>query len=283
MLRVAGIQMACGEEKEENLSRALELAETALDRGAKILCFQECFHIPWIPLASDSDRFSYAEPIPGEATERVGELTKRYGAVAICPVFEREMPGVYYNSAAVIGPEGTLLGKYRKNHIPQIPNYEEKFYFRPGDLGYPVFPTGFATLGIQICWDNFFPEGSRILALKGAELILAPTATSTLAAIPKWEKMIASHAIANGIFVFRINRVGREGKIAFYGRSFCVDPHGEFLCEPSGQGDGAIFADIDLGMVREARETWAFFRDRRPEIYGELAGKTVAVNGDDQE
>jgi N-carbamoylputrescine amidase len=175
------------------------------------------------------------------------------------------------------------LGKYRKNHIPQIPNYEEKFYFRPGDLGYPVFPTGFATLGIQICWDNFFPEGSRILALRGAELILAPTATSTLAAIPKWEKMIASHAIANGIFVFRINRVGREGKIAFYGRSFCADPHGEFLCEPSGQGDGAIFADIDLGMVREARETWAFFRDRRPEIYGELAGKTVAVNGDDQE
>jgi N-carbamoylputrescine amidase len=263
--------MACREEKEENLKRALELAETALDRGAKILCFQECFPIPWIPSASDSNRFSYAEPIPGEATERIGELAKRYGVVAICPLFERQMAGRYYNSAAVIGPDGALLGKYRKNHIPQMLNYEEKFYFRPGDLGFPVFATEFATLGIQICWDNFFPEGSRILALKGAEIIFAPTATSVPAAIPKWEKVMAANAIANGVFIFRINRVGKEGNITFYGRSFGLDPHGEFLCEPSGQADGAILAEIDVEMVRETRERWAFFRDRRPEIYGELA------------
>jgi N-carbamoylputrescine amidase len=271
MLLVAGIQMACQESKEENLQRALELAETALDRGVKILCFQECFHLPWIPSASDSDRFSYAEPIPGETTERVGDLIKKYGAVAICPLFEREMPGTYYNCAAVIGPEGMVSGKYRKNHIPQMPNYEEKFYFRPGDLGFPVFATEFATLGIQICWDNFFPEGSRILALQGAEIVFAPTATSSPAAIPKWEKVIAANAAANGIFIFRINRVGKEGSIGFYGRSFCVDPHGEFLGEPSGQGDGAILAEIDLAMIQETRESWAFFRDRRPEIYGKLA------------
>jgi predicted amidohydrolase len=271
MLQVAGIQMACGEEKEENLFRALELAEAALQRGAKVLCFQECFQTPWFPSASDAGRFSYAETIPGETTERVGELTRQYGAVAVCPLFEKQMSGVYYNSAAIIGSEGTVIGTYRKNHIPQMPNYEEKYYFRPGDLGFPVFPTEFATLGIQICWDNYFPEGSRILALKGAELILAPTATSTLAAASKWEKMIAANAIANGLFVFRVNRVGKEDDITFYGKSFCVDPHGELLSEPSGPGDGAILTEIDLTLIREARESWAFLRDRRPGIYGELA------------
>ena len=271
MLRIAGIQMACGERQEENLNRALSLAETALEREAKILCFQECFQTPWVPASSDNGRFSYAETIPGETTERIGELAKRYGATAICPLFEKEMPGVYYNSAAVIGPDGALLGKYRKNHIPQMSNYEEKYYFRPGDLGFPVFATEFATLGIQICWDNYFPEGSRILALKGAELIFAPTATSTLGAAPKWEKVIAANAIANEVFIFRVNRVGKEGNIAFYGRSFCVDPHGEFLCEPSGQGDGAILVEVDLNLIRETRESWAFFRDRRPGIYGELS------------
>jgi N-carbamoylputrescine amidase len=270
MVLVAGIQMACGANKEENLRRALELSRTALDRGAKIVCFQECFHIPWVPSAADNDRFSYAEPIPGETTERVGELAKEYGAVAICPLFEKEMAGTYYNSAAVIGPQGELLGKYRKNHIPQMPNYEEKYYFRPGNLGFPVFPTQFAALGIQICWDNLFPEGSRILALKGAEIIFAPTATSARGAVGRWEKVIAANAIANGVFIFRINRVGKEGTLSFYGRSFCVDPYGELLSDPSGQGDGAVLVEIDLGMIREARESWTFFRDRRPEIYGEI-------------
>jgi beta-ureidopropionase len=273
MLRIAGIQMGCGEDREENVKRALALAEAALDRGAQVLCFQECFPIPWIPLTADGSLFSYGETIPGETTERIGELIKRYKAVAICPLFERQMPGVYYNSAAVMGPDGELVGKYRKNHIPQMPNYEEKFYFRPGDLGFPVFQTEFGTLGVQICWDNFFPEGSRILTLKGAEVIFAPTATSSPAAIPKWEKIISSNAIANGIFIFRVNRVGKEGDISFYGRSFCVDPHGEFMCEPSGQGDGATLVDIDMGMIQETRENWAFFRDRRPEIYGEVSQK----------
>ncbi|MDH7500009.1 MAG: nitrilase-related carbon-nitrogen hydrolase [candidate division NC10 bacterium] len=270
MMRIGGIQMACQEDKEQNMRRALELAEAALDRGVQVLCFQECFHIPWVPSVCDIQRFSYAEPIPGETTERVGELAKRYGAVIICPLFERQTPGSYYNAAAVIGPDGQLLGRYRKNHIPQMPNYEEKFYFRPGDSGFPVFRAGLATLGVQICWDNFFPEGSRILALKGAEIIFAPTATSAPAAIPKWERVMAANAISNGVFLFRINRVGQEGNLHFYGRSFCLDPFGEFLVEPSGGGDGAILAEIHLEMIREARESWAFFRDRRPEIYGEL-------------
>jgi len=273
MIRIAGIQMACKQDRGENVNRALELAEAALDRGARILCFQECFHIPWVPSVCHSDRFSYAEPIPGETTERIGELAKRYEAVAICPLFERQTPGIYYNSAAVIGQDGALLGKYRKNHIPQMANYEEKFYFRPGDSGFPVFETGLATLGIQICWDNFFPEGSRILALKGAEIIFAPTATSAAAAIPKWEMVMAANAISNGLFIFRINRVGKEGGLHFYGRSFCVNPYGEFLNEPSGVADGAVLAEIDLEMIREARESWAFFRDRRPEIYEELLAK----------
>jgi N-carbamoylputrescine amidase len=170
----------------------------------------------------------------------------------------------------VIDANGHLLGMYRKNHIPDLPNYQEKYYFRPGNLGFPVFKTRYATLGVQTCWDNFFPEGARTLALKGAELLICPTACSTGTGAPKWDRAIAAHAVYNSLYAFRVNRIGAEGPMSFYGRSFCVDPHGDFVTEPAGAIEGVVLADLDLDRIGLVRSDWTFLKDRRPEIYGEL-------------
>ncbi|MBI4413649.1 MAG: acyltransferase [candidate division NC10 bacterium] len=271
VVTVAGIQMPGGPEVERNVERSLALATIAADRGAKLLCFAECFAWPWFPAAADSSQTRLAQPIPGPAVEALQDFAKRREVVLVVPVFERAMDGLYYNAAAVIDADGTLLGRYRKTHIPELPNYQEKFYFTPGDLGFPVFPTRYARVGVQICWDNFFPEGSRILALKGAEIICAPTAASLPAGAAKWERAIAANAQANGCFILRVNRIGQEPRMGFYGRSFAVDPGGEFVAEPSGANEGVILADLDLDRIAEIRETWTFFRERRPGLYGELA------------
>jgi len=270
VLTVAGIQIACGKDKRENLEKALYLAGIAAERGAKVICFPECFGLPWFPAVADPKNFRLAEKVPGETTGPLQEFARKNETVVIAPIYEEDLDGIYYNTAVIIDADGEIHGKYRKNHIPQLDNYQEKFYFKPGDLGFPVFKTKYATIGVQICWDNFFPEGSRILALKGAEIIFAPTATSILASHGKWEKAIAANAIANGLFVFRVNRVGAEEKLSFYGKSFCVDPNGDFMVEPAGAAEGAILADIDLERVKAVREIWTFLRDRRSGIYGEL-------------
>jgi len=191
----------------------------------------------------DKKHFSFAEMVDGPSIKPMQELARRYNVVLICPIFEKG-EDAFYNSAVVIDAGGEILGSYRKAHIPQIPLWEEKFYFLPGNLGFPVFQTKFAIIGIQICWDNFFPEGSRILALKGAQIIFSPTAAA-FASQEKWETVISSNAISNGVYIFRVNRVGSEEKQDFYGRSFCVSPEGELLDKPTGMKEGIALIEIN--------------------------------------
>jgi N-carbamoylputrescine amidase len=190
--------------------------------------------------------------------------------VLVAPIFEAGDDAGHYNTSLVIDASGAILGTYRKNHIPDLPNYQERFYFRPGNLGFPVFRTRFTTIGVQICWDNFFPEGARALALKGAQILFCPTACSTPGGVPRWERAIMGHAVYNCLYAMRVNRVGTEGTMTFHGRSFCVDPNGDFITEPAGADEGVVLADLDLDRVARVREDWTHLQDRRPEIYKDL-------------
>ncbi len=270
MIKLAGIQISCSEEKERNIEKAIQFAKIAIEKGAHILCFQELFSTHWFPREMDKRHFLLAETMEGPTILRMKRLAKEFEVVLICPIFEEGEEGRYYNSAVVIDADGETLGCYRKIHIPQIPLWEEKFYFSPGNLGFPVFKTKFAVIGVQICWDNFFPEGSRILALKGAQIIFSPTAAA-FASQRKWETMISSHAISNGLYMFRVNRVGSEEKQDFYGRSFCVSPEGEFLDKPTGMKEAIALIEIDLKKIEKVRREWPFFKDRRPEVYQEIS------------
>jgi len=274
LVKIAGIQFSCIKNKEKNIKKAIDLSSMAAEKGAKIICFQELFNTHWFPKDSDTKNFDLAEEITGETIKIFSKKAEELSIVIICPIFEKDINGVYYNSAVVINNNGEILGKYRKAHIPQIPLWEEKFYFKLGDLGFPVFKTDYATIGIQICWDNFFPEGSRILALKGAEIIFSPTAAA-FASHERWEKMICGNAIANNLFILRINRVGSEEKQDFYGKSFCVDPNGDLIAGPTGLNDSVLLADINLNMIRDFRDKWGFFRDRREKIYSEIVGVDI--------
>ncbi len=272
-IKIAGIQMACGEEKKKNLEKAIGLIELAAERGAKLVCLQELFNTDWFPKEVNSTSFRLAEPVDGEAVSTLRELAKRTGTLIVAPFFEEE-GGKYYNSAAVIENDGELIGVYRKVHVPQIPLYEEGHYFAAGDE-FPVFKTSLGTIGIQICWDNFYPEGARLLALKGAELILSPTAAA-FASQERWKTVIAANAITNGLYVLRVNRVGKEEKHQFYGQSFCVDPMGEVMGEPSGTGDGIYEVEVDLSVVHRVRKDYPYLKLRREDVYGPLiAGKKL--------
>jgi N-carbamoylputrescine amidase len=269
LLTVAGIQLACGQDREENFGKALDLARVAVERGAKIVCFAECFAWPWFPRRGVEAHRALAEPIPGPMTKALQMLAEETRAVLVAPMFEAAEDG-QYNTSVVIDTTGHILGLYRKNHIPDLPNYQERFYFRPGNLGFPVFKTRYATIGVQTCWDNFFPEGARILGLKGAQILLCPTACSSPASTAKWERAIAGHAVYNSVYAFRVNRIGTEGTMTFYGKSFCVDPNGEYVTEPAGAIEGVVLADLDLDRIKLVREDWTFYLDRRPGIYKEL-------------
>jgi N-carbamoylputrescine amidase len=269
MLKIAGIQMSCVTDKKKNLEKAQYLANIAVEGGAQIICFQELFTTRWFPVDIRRENFNLAEEVPGPTTEIMQEMAKKSEAVFILPLFEKDPRGLYFNAAVVIDADGQIVGKYRKVHIPQIPLWEEKAYFHPGDLGFPVFGTRYGRLGVQICWDNFFPEGSRILALKGAQVIFSPTAAA-LDSHPKWEKMICAHAAASGVYIFRVNRVGKEAKQNFYGKSFCATPEGDLVDQPSGEHEGVVMANIDLLEIERTRRVWTFLRDRRPDLYGEL-------------
>jgi len=269
MLKIAGIQMHCLPEKKKNLEKALLLAQMAAERGAKIICFQELFTTHWFPRDISPENFKLAEEVPGPTTEAMQAIAQRMEVAMVLPLFEKDPRGLHFNTAVVLDANGEILGKYRKVHVPQIPLWEEKAYFHPGDLGFPVFGTRYARLGVQICWDNFFPEGSRILALKGAQLILSPTAAA-FASQQKWEKVICGNAATSGVFIFRVNRVGSEGKQNFYGKSFCASPEGELEDQPSGAREGVVIAQIDLREIERTRRVWTFWQDRRPEVYEEL-------------
>ena len=272
MIKVAGVQMFCSEEKERNVDKAVRLAQITAEKGAQIICFQELFSTHWFPKEMDRKHFTLAENLKGPSLGRMREVARTHEIALVCPFFEEGEEGGFYNTAVVFDAGGEMLGRYRKIHVPQIPLWEEKYYFAPGNLGFPVFHTRFAAIGIQVCWDNFFPEGSRILALKGAQIIFSPTAAA-FASQKRWETVISGNAISNGVFVFRVNRVGSEEKQDFYGKSFCVSPEGEMVDRPTGMKEGIALVEMDLGDVERVRREWSFFKDRRPETYGEILGE----------
>ena len=269
--------MAPGKIREMMLEAHVPLIEEAAEKGVQVLCFQEVFTQPYFCPSQDAKWYAAAEYIPdGDTTQLMREYAKKHRMVIVVPIYEEEMPGLYYNTAAVIDADGSYLGKYRKTHIPQVaPGFYEKFFFKPGDLGYPVFDTAYVKLGVYICYDRHFPEGWRALALGGADYIVNPSATVAGLSKYLWELEQPASAAANGVFIGAINRVGREAPWAeqmgeFYGSSYIVNPRGQIEAQASGGDDELLVHEIDLDMIREVRNTWQFFRDRRPESYGPL-------------
>ena len=247
--------------------------EEAGRQGVQILCLQEIFNTPYFCPGQDMKWYESAESVPGPTTEKMQVLAKKHNMVIIVPIYEKEQAGVLYNTAAVIDADGTYLGKYRKNHIPHTTGFWEKFFFKPGNLGYPVFQTKYAKVGVYICYDRHFPDGARALGLNGAEIVYNPSATVAGLSEYLWKLEQPAHAAANGYFMGCINRVGEEkpwnlGK--FYGQSYFVNPRGQIFSEASRDDDELLVAEFDFDMIDEVRSTWQFFRDRRPETYGRL-------------
>ena len=260
--------------KEAALAAHIPFIEEAAKKGVQVLCLQEIFNGPYFCPGQAVRWYEAAESVPGPTTAIMSEYAKKYSMVMVVPVYEREQAGVYYNTAAVIDADGKYLGKYRKNHIPQVnPGFYEKFYFRPGNLGYPVFETAYAKVGVYICYDRHFPEGARALGLNGAEIVMNPSATVAGLSQYLWKIEQPAHAVANGYYVGAINRVGTEApwKIGkFYGSSYFVDPRGNFLATASEDKSELITAELNLDVIEEVRQIWQFYRDRRPETYESL-------------
>jgi beta-ureidopropionase len=251
----------------------LPMIHDAGKQGVQILCLQEIFNGPYFCPGQDKRWYDAAEPVPGPTVEKLRPIAAQYKMAMVVPLYEREMAGVYYNTAAVIDADGTYLGKYRKNHIPQTSGFWEKYFFRPGNLGYPTFQTRYAKIGVYICYDRHFPEGARALGLNGAEIVYNPSATVAGLSQYLWKLEQPAHAVANGYFVGAINRVGTEapwniGK--FYGNSYFVDPRGQILNCASEDKDELVVSELNLDVIEEVRRTWQFFRDRRPDSYGVL-------------
>jgi len=268
-IKIAGIQMVCREDKDDNVRKALRMGELAAEKGAQIICFQELFNTHWFPRDIHEDNFLLAEDLNGPTVAIMKTLAKAKEVALICPFFERAGDW-YFNTAAVIDQRGEIAGAYRKIHVPQIPLWEERAYFSPGDKGFPVFDLGLVKIGVQICWDNFFPEGTRYLALQGAQIVFAPTAAA-FASQQRWLKVLAANAIVNGLFIMRVNRVGNEPKQDFYGMSFCISPEGDLVDEPTGLQEGIFLVEIALDEISRVRKEWPFLKDRRPEAYSLLA------------
>jgi beta-ureidopropionase len=255
------------------LEKHLPMIEDAAKKGVQILCLQEIFNGPYFCPSQDKRWYAAAEPIAGPTTRLMQELAKKHEMVIVLPIYEEAMRGVYYNTAVVIDADGSILGKYRKQHIPQTSGFWEKYFFKPGDLGYPVFKTRYATIGAYICYDRHFPEGARALGLAGAEIVYNPSATVAGLSQYLWKLEQPAHAVANGYYVGAINRVGTEGPWnigKFYGSSYFVNPRGQIIAEASDDKDELVVADLDLSMIDEVRQTWQFYRDRRPETYETL-------------
>jgi beta-ureidopropionase len=261
--------------KQRMLEKHLPLIDEAARRGVQLLCLQELFNGPYFCAEQQVRWYDMVERIPdGPTIAAMQGIAKTHGMVMIVPIYEEEITGIYYNAAAVIDADGTYLGKYRKHHIPHVaPGFWEKFYFRPGNLGYPVFNTAAGKIGVYICYDRHFPEGARILGLNGAEIVMNPSATVAGLSEYLWKLEQPAHAVANGYFVGAINRVGMEKPWnigEFYGQSYFCDPRGQLIAVGSRDRDELIVADLDLGMIQQVRNTWQFYRDRRPETYGAI-------------
>jgi N-carbamoylputrescine amidase len=274
------IQMSAEEDPETNLGKAIGKVEEAAQAGAQVVCLQELFRSRYFCQTEDVALFDLAEPIPGPSTSRLGELARRLSIVIIASLFERRTAGIYHNTAAVIDADGEVKGRYRKMHIPDDPGYYEKFYFTPGDLGFRSHASSRGQLGVLICWDQWFPEAARLTALAGAEILFYPTAIGWLAGESRevneaqhsaWETIQRSHAVANGVFVAAVNRVGQEGSLRFWGHSFVCDPFGRILAKASSDQEEILIVPCNLAKVEETRRHWPFLRDRRLEAYGGLS------------
>ncbi|ABL65919.1 carbon-nitrogen hydrolase [Chlorobium phaeobacteroides] len=282
---IALLQTTSSERPEENLAEADRLIRSAAAGGAQVICLQELFTTRYFCQIEDYEPFAYAEPVPGPTTQALQELARELQVVIVASLFEARARGLYHNTAAVIDADGSYLGKYRKMHIPDDPGFYEKFYFTPGDLGYKVFKTRYATIGVLICWDQWYPEAARLVALRGAEIIFYPTAIGWAASEisdevrraqrTAWKTMQLSHAVANGVFVAAANRVGTEGELEFWGNSFVSDPFGQVIAEAPHQNEAVLLARCDLGRIGYYRSHWPFLRDRRIESYGDVQKRYI--------
>lgn len=278
-LKLGLIQMSCQKDKAANIEKAVKNIRDLASKGVNIVCMQELFSSLYFCDVEDYENFSLAEAIPGKTTEMFQSLAKELGIVIIASLFERQMAGLYYNTTAVIDADGSYLGKYRKMHIPDDPGYYEKFYFTPGDLGFKAFETKYGKIGVLICWDQWYPEASRLTAMKGADIIFYPTAIGWAREQDEatnneqyyaWQTAQRAHAVANGVHTVTVNRTGWEGDMQFWGGSFVSNPFGTILYEASHDKEENIVVEIDTDLTEHYRMHWPFFRDRRIDAYGEI-------------
>jgi N-carbamoylputrescine amidase len=276
--------MSSAANPDANLATVLPRIRAAADKGARIVCLQELFRSRYFCQSEDHRNFKLAETIPGPSTEALGKIAQDAKVVIVASLFEKRSAGVYHNTAVIIDADGSIAGKYRKMHIPDDPLYYEKFYFTPGDLGFPSFQTRYAKIGALVCWDQWFPEAARLAALGGAQILFYPTAIGWIPNEPRavargqrnaWEVIQRSHAVANGVYVAAVNRVGREGKLRFWGNSFVAGPLGEIVARAGGERDEILVAKCDLSKIEETRQNWPFLRDRRIDAYESLQSRFI--------
>jgi len=279
-VRVGLVQMSCDPKPEANLRKAIARIREAAKKGAQIVCLQELFRSQYFCQTEDIDLFKLAETIPGPTTESLTRIARQKKVVIIASLFEKRAAGVYHNTAVIIDADGRIAGKYRKMHIPDDPLYYEKFFFTPGDLGFSTHDTAAGKVGALVCWDQWFPEAARLTALSGAQLLFYPTAIGWLpdekeemnqAQHSAWETIQRAHAIANGVYVVVVNRVGHEGKLNFWGQSFVADPFGRIIAKAPADKEEVLIVNCDLDKIEETRQNWPFLRDRRIDAYHGLA------------
>ncbi len=291
--RIGLVQMSCSADAGENLEKAIAGAREAARGGAQIVCLQELFRSQYFCREERAELFDLAETIPGESTEALGRIAKECGIVIVASLFERRAAGLYHNTAAVLNPAGELQGIYRKMHIPEDPLYFEKFYFTPGDTGFKVFETPFANVGVLVCWDQWYPEAARLTALAGADVVFYPTAIGWHPAekaewgarqVDAWQTIQRGHAIANGLWVAAVNRVGYEGTaesgLEFWGHSFVADPFGAKVAEADERSEQVLVADCSRARMEEVRRGWPFFRDRRIDAYSGITSRWLAESSE---
>jgi len=284
------VQMSCGPEPADNMAKALDRVRQAAKQGANVICLPELFQTQYFCQREDTALFDLAEPIPGPSTKKIGDLARELGVVIVASLFERRAPGIYHNTAAILDEAGTLKGIYRKMHIPDDPLYYEKYYFTPGDLGFKCFDTKFGSIGTLVCWDQWYPEGARLTAIQGAQVLFYPTAIGWhpaekaefgKAQHDAWRTIQRAHAIANGVYVGVVNRVGKENGdvrgnkvegagLEFWGGSFIADPFGQILAEASHDKEEILLAEVDVKRMEDVRRNWPFLRDRRIDSYGKI-------------
>jgi len=272
-----------------NLEKVLVQIRSAAQKRAQIVCLQELFRSRYFCQSEDASNFKLAETIPGPSTDALGALAREKEIVIVASLFEKRSAGIYHNTAVVIDADGSIVGKYRKMHIPDDPLYYEKFYFAPGDLGFPSYQTRYARVGVLVCWDQWFPEAARICALSGAQILFFPTAIGWIPHEPRrtaqnqrdaWELIQRAHAVANGVYVASVNRVGREGRVKFWGGSFVSGPLGELLTRAGGDREAVLTAKCDLQRIDETRQSWPFLRDRRIDAYASLQARFLDASSD---